>query len=236
MEIKDYVVIGISGSALFLSLTSLVITLVQKNREVRRTIRKTLSDTLESIAKINLETTKLKSLKDNDYNSEEAISLRRAYNAQRRILIAHADFLVSRYDNIATEIDCNILAAAYATVGDQQRAEHFWRKTIDKSISLPIRHMNLRGFGVFLFNNDNVDFGRNCFCQALSINLLENDDNKILRADTYLMLCDLEKQKGFKKEYELSLEEAMTIASQIKNERRKNEMINRIRAYIPKTT
>lgn len=233
MVIKDYIVIFISGSALTLSLISLIITLVQKNKEVKRTIRKTLSDTLESISKINIETTKLKSSKDIDDNSEAIISLRRTYNAQRRVLIAHADFLISKYDNVSTEIDCNILAAAYATVGDQEKSEYFWKKTIDKSISLPIKHMNLRGFGTFLFHNDKIDLGRKCFNDALSIKLAENDDNRILQTDTYLMLSELEKEKGNKEEYDLNFSEAIGVLSTIKNERRKNEMHGRMRRHLP---
>jgi len=108
MTTKDYILISISAAALILSLISLVVTLVQKNRETKRTIRKNLSDTLENISKIAIESTKLRASKDTDFNSEPIILLRRNYNSQRRVLIAHADFLVDRYDNIATEIDCNI--------------------------------------------------------------------------------------------------------------------------------
>jgi hypothetical protein len=154
METKDYILIIISGSALTLSLISLIVTLVQKNKETKRTIRKTLSDTLESISKIGIETTKLKSTKGLDFNSDSTIQLRRNYNSQRRILIAHADFLINRYDKIATEIDCNILAGSYSIIGDQEKAEYFWQKTVDKSISRPIKLMNLRSYGIFLFNNE----------------------------------------------------------------------------------
>jgi len=220
---------------LTLSLISLVVTLVQKNKETKRTIRKSLTDTLESISKINIETTKLKYSKELDINSEASINLRRTYNSQRRILIAHADFLIMRYDKLATEIDCNILAGAYATIGDQDKAEYFWQKTIDKSISPPIRHMNLRGFGTFLFFNDKEDLGRQFFTKALLLDLKENDENKILKTDTYLMFYDLEKEKGNKEKYGLYLAKAMEVSSTIKNDQRKNEMQDRIRLKQPNT-
>jgi len=178
METKDYILIVISGCALILSVISLIVTLIQKNKETKRTIRKTLTDTLESISKIGIESTKLRGSKDIDYNSEQAIQLRRNYNSQRRILIAHADFIVGKYDKLANEIDCNILAGAYATIGDQDKAEYFWQKTIDKSISTPIKHMNLRGFGIFLFNSGNEKLGRAIFREALVQKLTENDENK----------------------------------------------------------
>lgn len=112
--------IFISAAALTLSLISLIVTLVQKNKETKRTIRKNLSDTLESISKIAVESAKLRASKETDFNSEAIILLRRNYNSQRRILIAHANYLIERYDKISTEIDCNILAGAYATIGDME--------------------------------------------------------------------------------------------------------------------
>jgi len=233
MEIKDYIVIIISGCALTLSLISLIVTLIQKHKETNRTIKKTLTDTLESISKIGIESTKLKSSKDLEFNSEAAIQLRRNYNSQRRVLIAHADFLIMRYDNLATEIDCNILAGAYAAIGDQEKAEYFWRKTINKSASPPIKLMNLRGFGIFLFAIGNDDNGRKFFNEALSLNLTENDENKILQVDTYLMLCELERESGNKENYEINLTGAMEVYSKIKNKRKKDEMYERIRLKLP---
>src|SRR5512138_2778191 len=129
MVTKDYILIGLSSGAIIISLISLIITLIQKNRETNRTIRKTLTDTLENISKIEIETTKLRNAKDCDFNSESNIRLRRNFNSQRRILIAHADFLIQKYDKITTDIDCNLLAHAYSIVGDQEKAEYFWVKT-----------------------------------------------------------------------------------------------------------
>ncbi|MBI5915302.1 MAG: hypothetical protein HY842_07990, partial [Bacteroidetes bacterium] len=133
-------------------------------------------------------------------------------------------------------IDCNILAGAYSIIGDQTKAEYFWQKTIDKSISPPIRVMNLRGFGIFLFNNGKEELGRKSFNEAFSLDLSENDENKILITDTYLMLSDLEKESGTKEGYDLSLTKAMEVSSTIKNSRRKDEMHERIRMKLPPAT
>lgn len=207
---------------------------MQKNKETKRAIRKTLTDTLESISKINIETTKLLTSKENDNDSEVSITLRRIYNSQRRVLIAHADFLILRYDKLATEIDCNILAGAYATIGDQDKAEFFWKKTVDKSISLPIKVMNLRGFGTFLFSHGKEERARKIFNEAISLNLIENDQNKIILIDTCLMLCDLETDFGGKEKYEASLTKAIELWSTITNPGRKEEMFRRMRRKLPK--
>ncbi len=233
MTTKDYILILISASALTLSLISLIVTLVQKNKETKRTIRKNLSDTLESITKIGIESSKLKASKDTDFNSEPIILLRRNYNSQRRILIAHADFLIDHYDNISTDIDCNILAIAYTAISDIDKAEYYWQKTITKSISKPIRVMNLRGYGTFLFNNEKEELGRECFKEALSVDLTINDENRILQIDTCLMLCDLENEFGTTDKSEASLSKAMQLLATIKSGARKNEMHDRIRQKLP---
>lgn len=235
METKDYIIISFSGCALTISIVSLIITLIQKNKETKRAIRKTLTDTLEGISKINIEAAKLSATEDFNFNSQANISLRRNYNTQRRILITHADYLIQKYDFLASEIDCNILAAAYSTIGDQEKADFFWRKTIDKSISKPIRLMNLRGFGAFLFKNEQEELGRKYFNEGLLLELPENDENKILKLDTYLMLCDFEKEIGSKVHYETSLTNAMEILATIKSKRRKDEMYERIRTKLPST-
>lgn len=224
MTTKDLIVIIISACALTLSLFSLIITLIQKSKETKRTIRKTLTDTLEGVSKINVEASKLKAANDIDFSSESMISLRRNFNSQRRILLAHADFLVQRYDELTTDIDFNILAGAYATIGDYEKAEVYWKKTIEKSFSLAMKHMNMRGFGIFLFKIGKQDLGREIFNEALKLELLDNDENKILRIDTCLMLADSEKEYDAKENYDAILIEAMTIWATIKNGHKKAEM------------
>jgi hypothetical protein len=79
----------VSIAALLISVLSLIVSIVQKQKETDRSIRKSLSDSLENVSKINLEVSKLK--QDQAlFNSANGIDLRRMYNSQRRILIAHA--------------------------------------------------------------------------------------------------------------------------------------------------
>lgn len=235
MEVKDYLVISISGSALIISLISLIITIIQKRNETERAIRKSLSETLENIAKINLEVAKMRSSKDVDFNSDSIIALRRNYNGQRRILIAHADYLIKKYDNLATEIDCSTLANAYYDITDLIKAEEFWGKTVEKSMSPPIKLMNLRGYGGFLFDIEKEDIGREVFKQAFAVQLPENDENRVLKCDTYLMLAELEKNRN-KENYDKCLTGAMEVWGTIKNKYRKDEMNERIRRVIPQNS
>ena len=230
---KDYITIFISVSAFGLSLFSLIVTLVQKNKETKRTIRKNLSDTIENISKIGIETAKLQANKDTDFNSDAIIAIRRKYNSQRRSLITHADFLLQHYENLATETDYNVLADTYVAVGDIERAEYYWLKTIEKTKSNALRIMNLRGYGIFLFHNEKIELGRKIFDEAQQVELTVNDENRVMKIDTCLMLCDMETEFGSKENYEASLIKAMEILATMTSKRRKDEMHKRLRQKLP---
>jgi tetratricopeptide (TPR) repeat protein len=212
METKDYYTIIISVIALIVSIFS---NFFQKTKEDKRAIRKNLSDTLESVTKINIENTKLR--QNNIEITPENIELRRNYNTQRRILIAHADYLISTYDKIVTEIDCNIVAIAYSNIGDPNRAEFYWKKTIEKSVSLPIKHMNLRGYASFLFNQGKMESGRNKYREALMIDLPDTDNNRDMISDTYLMWAKSEKSYNNENEANKLIEDASSFCSRIGN-------------------
>jgi len=231
MEIKDVIVIIISGAAIIISLVSLIVTFIQKGKETKRTIRKSLTDTLENISRINLETAKLSSTSK---NIEDIIRLKRNYNSQKRLLISNADFLIHNYDKLVTEIDCCLLASSYFSIGDQEKAEYYWEETIAKSISLPIRHMNLRGYGIFFFENGEVTKGRQKFEEALNLKLTSNDTNNMMISDTYIMLAELEHDCKNNKNYNDCLTNAMTTSAKVLNVKRKGEMQQRIRTRLPK--
>jgi hypothetical protein len=74
---------------------------------------------------------------------------------------------------------------------------------------------------------------RTYFNEALSLELLENDENRVLKADTILMLCDMEKEFGTKENHEHYLTMFMEVLSTIRSERRKEEMHERIRTKLP---
>jgi hypothetical protein len=233
MEQKDYILIALSGTALTISIVSLIITLVQKNKETKRTIRKTITDNLESIAKANIEINKLKGQKETDFNSESSISIRRNINSQKRAVLSNAKYLIDRYSDISTESDYNILAGAYSDIGDQTLADKYWKLSVDKSTNPEVLIMNLRGYGNYKFANNDIELGRELYYQATQIDLTETDEHYILKCDTYIMLADHEKNLN-KANFDSCLSSAMENLSNIRNENRKNEMHDRIRRRISK--
>ncbi len=233
MEQKDYILIALSGTALTISIVSLIITLVQKNKETKRTIRKTITDNLESIAKANIEINKLKGQKETDFNSESSISIRRNINSQKRAVLSNAKYLIDSYSDISTESDYNILAGAFSDIGNQKLAEKYWKLCVDKSDNPEILIMNLRGYGNYKFANNDIEQARLLYYQATKIDLTKTDEHSVLQCDTYLMLADHEKNID-KTIFDNCLTNAMEALSEIKNEHRKNEMHERIRRRLPK--
>jgi tetratricopeptide (TPR) repeat protein len=229
MDSKDYYTVGISLIALIISIFS---NFYQKQKEDKRAIRKNLSDTLESVTKINIENVKLANSLIND--SIEGVSLRRSYNTQRRILVAHANFLILNYDSIVTDIDCNIMAGAYNSIGDYDKASSYWEKTINKSDSNPILHMNLRGFASFLFSQGKIDAGRNKYKEAFSINLEDNDPNRRLLSDTYFMWALVEKGENNFNEEKRLISDAKSACSRIGNKILRTQMENQINNHLTK--
>lgn len=233
MTQKEYIVIIISATALGISILSLIITLFQKYKENKRTIRKTISDNLESIAKANIEFNKLKSQKDSDFNSEPNILIRRNINSQKRAILSNVKFLIDKNSDIATESDYTILAGAFADIGDQSLADQYWKLAIDKSRSPEILIFNLRGYGSFKFRNNDYDNARLLYEQANQVNLTETDEHAVIKCDTYLMLADHERNSN-KITFENCLTLAMEELSKIKNGHRKNEMHERITRRLSK--
>jgi tetratricopeptide (TPR) repeat protein len=228
---KDYYTIIISVIAL---IVSIFLNFFQRAKDEKRSTRKDLSDTLESIAKINIENTKLR--QNNVEATPEIIELRRNYNSQRRILIAHADFLISNYDDIVIDIDCNIAAGAYKTIGDYDKAELYWKKTIEKSDSAPIKHMNLRGYGTFLFEQGKIEAGRSKFREALLIDLPDSDASKSLITDTYLMWAKLERDFNYESEAIRLIGDAVNTCSRIGNRNTKAEREKQIQQVLSTIT
>lgn len=233
MEQKDYILIAFSGTALTISIISLIITLIQKNKETKRTIRKTITDNLESIAKANIELNKLRAQKDTDFNSDYNIAIRRNVNSQKRVVLSNAKYLIDRNLDIATESDCNLMAGAFTDIGDFGMAEHYWKITLQKSRSPEILIMNLRGFGMFKFAKNEIEEARELFKKADKINLTESDSHFAIKCDTQLMLSDFEINLD-KKRYENCLTNSMEYLSKIKNTNKQNEMQERVRRKIAK--
>lgn len=128
MDIKDIVVIGISSSALIFSITSFVLTFRQRALQNTRDIRKSLTEAISGLGDVSLARTRLDA--DNPIATEQIVGLRRLYNSQRRYLANHAEYLARQTPSLVSDIDYQILAVAFAAIGDYDRAQKHWESCV----------------------------------------------------------------------------------------------------------
>lgn len=234
MEKKDIITLIISSIALILSFTSFIITINQKKRENIRILRKNLSDTLNDLLAISIAMGKLIADTKNDFTNE-IIELRRSYNTQRKALLIHADFLINENPELATDTDYNIMANNWNIVGNYPKAEQYWQMTIQKSDDLVIKHMNLRGYAIFLFFQGNMPSGRSKFNEALELRLPDTENVKKTISDTYVMWARIEKNFKFYSEAQRLLELAKNSCERISHMRIKNEVEKQIQLFESET-
>ena len=124
LETKDIIVVGISSLALVTAVLSFVFTFRQRAREIKRGIRISLTDTLGQLVEVGLARAKLDV--EHPEASDQITSLRRMYNAQRRHLANHAEYLVCQVPELATDIDYNLLAGTFSAIGDSNKTQQYW--------------------------------------------------------------------------------------------------------------
>lgn len=226
MDTKDIFVVTISSLALLTSVTSFFLSFKQRSDENHRGIRKSLSETLGELTEVSIIRHKL----DIEYpeSTDKIVVLRRMYNSQRRYLASHAEYLAEQIPALITEIDYNLLAGAYHSIGDYSKTQHYWSLCVEKSPSDVIRAMNLRGYARFLFALKGVELGRQKFDEALSLFRPDTDPSLRERADTYAMWAKIEHDFGFKAESVSLKLQALAEANKIDNVGMRDE----ITAYI----
>jgi tetratricopeptide (TPR) repeat protein len=213
MDAKDIVVIGLSSSALIVSITSFVLTFRQRVLENIRGVRKSLTDVISDLGDVALARAKLDA--DNPTVTEQITRLRRLYNSQRRYLANHAEYLAAQIPALVSDIDYSVLAVAFDAIGDYDRAQKHWENCVSASPSAPLLAMNLRGFARFLFFQGNAQLGRKKYHESLEVELPDTDNIRQIRADTYAMWAKTEMDFGYEQEARRLKEQAISTAKRI---------------------
>jgi tetratricopeptide (TPR) repeat protein len=159
---------------------------------------------------------------------ERVVALRRNFNAQRRYLANHGEFLVAQIPELTTDIDCAVIAGAFDSHGDYQRAERFFPMAVEKSPNSALKAVNLRGLARFWFRRGNAQRGRKCYEESLQIDLPDTDSMRQFSADTYLLWAKTEEECGFLEESHRVRELAMSAAKRIGHARMRDGMIGQI--------
>lgn len=212
----------LSGMAFILSAAAFIFTVIIQLKERRRNIRQTLSAALSDLARINVETAQIK--KDEKESSPETIRIRKSYNSQRGTLVSGADFLIHENMKIITSADCELMAMTYDDIGDTQKAEEYWLLAVDHARNETQKHLHLRDYAAFLFDNNREKDSRQYFEQAVHADIRQTDDDLRMLADTFLMWAGLEKNLGEEKEFHRLINEAKTACKAIKHKAKNREM------------
>ena len=226
LQSKDILTLAVSFISAVIALTALFVTYRQRSREDSRGMRKSLTDTLASMAEVNLAMAKLRL--EHPESNDSIVGLRRAYNSQRRYLASHAEFLLEQIPSLSTDIDHNLLAQAFDTMGHYEKALEHWKACVEKSPGPSLRAMNLRGFARFLFFQGNSKLGQQKYDESLQVDLPDNDSNRRLRADTYAMWSVTEREFGFVEEARRRREQGLAEAKRIGHSGMRDEILQYI--------
>lgn len=213
MQTKDFLTIGLSSVALIVSIISLVLSFRQRAQENLRGVRKTLTETLGQLAEVSMSFAKLDA--EHPEQTDQIVNLRRMHNAQRRYLAKHAEYMISHIPDLSTDIDYNMLAQAFRSIGDYDKAQKYWELCVAKSESELILAMNLRGYANFLFFQGNPQLGRKKYQESLELPLPDTDNVRRDRTDTYAMWARVEMDFGYKGEALRLCEQAQQAANRI---------------------
>lgn len=221
-KITELIAPVLSGLALMLSAAAFIFTVLIQTKERRRNIRQTLSTALSDLARINVETSKLK--KDEKESTPETVRIRKNYNSQRGTLVSGADFLMNENSKIVTDADCELMAITYDDIGNTKKAEEYWLMAIKHAPNPTQTHLHQRDYAAFLFDNNREQDGRKYFEQAIGADINDTDENLRCLIDTYLMWALLEKNFGNDNEFNRLMDEAKSACQNIKHRGKKQDM------------
>lgn len=227
MDTKDIVTIVLAGAAFAFSISSFVLTFRQRTIEDKRNIRKSLTDVVAELSKVNIAFNQLDL--DHPNSAKRAIvGFRRNYNTQRRYLANHGEFLAAEIPELTTDVDCIAFGMAFDAVGDNVKAQNFLELAVSKSPTNMLRMWNLRALARFWFGQGNAALGRKTYEESLQLKLPDTDAVRDAVADTYFLWAAIEEEHGYMKEAQRNRELAKAAAQRIGNRQMRENMENKL--------
>ncbi|WP_156648077.1 hypothetical protein [Methylobacterium sp. Leaf88] len=194
MPEKDKFVILTGIVSVFISTSSALISLIsyrQKGREGAYALRKQLSDTMQKILDLNME-----SAKRNNDPDKYPRNFGGLINDQRRFHARVALSLMGRIGPLVSRWEYQLAARAFADLSDLDTAKSMYL-IATKSRSSPVEDATvLRGYGRFLFQSGEVDSARVAMEDAVAY-LSESDNLAHERGFTYELWAEHELDFGY---------------------------------------
>ena len=126
---------------------------------------------------------------------------------------------------MSTDIDHGIIAGAFESVGDFERANYHWGKCVQKSPALALKAYNLRGHARFLFSQGKPEAARQKYDESLSVANIDSDRTRRDKADTLMFWALAERDYGFLEEGARRRDQALAEAKRIGNSASRAEML-----------
>jgi tetratricopeptide (TPR) repeat protein len=227
VEKKDIILVTPGVLAFIFSIVTFIWTFRQHAIEDRRNTRKSLTDVVAELTKVNIAYNRL----DLDYPQSvepTVVNLRRSYNNQGRYLANHGEFLANQIPELTSDIDCIALASAFESSGDYIKAQKFFEQAVEKWPTSVLRMWNLRGFARFWFNQGNAQRGRKTYEESLQQQVPDTDSIRQTIADTYLLWSRLEDEHGYVDEAKRACTLGQQAASRIGNSRMREIMLKQL--------
>jgi hypothetical protein len=195
LPLKDKLTLLLSGVAAIISVVTFCLTYIQRRRENRRALRRSLTDVISELNKVNVAFAKLEI--ENPHSADDLIlNLRRQYSDQRWFFANEAEFVSEKIPKLVTDIDALMIAHAFMTVHDYGRSERFFKLAVSKARNNNTRSVSLRNLAQFYFRKGDARAGRKIFEEALQDTVRES------ASDLYLFWAREEKQAGCSEESE----------------------------------
>jgi len=232
IELKDYLTIGISLAAFGFAIASFFANFRQRDLENRRTLRKTLTDIIAEISKVNIAHAQL-DLEHPGSTRPHVIAMRRNFNGQRRYLAYHGEFIAEQIPGLTNDIDFVAIATAFDSAGDFERAKRYFNQAVEKSPSNTLRATNLRALARFSFMQGQAGQGRKYYETSLQQELPDTDSSRRFIADTLLIWACVERDTGFTSESLLIKDRAISTSGRIGNPAAREDMMKTINEALP---
>src|ERR1700740_1903662 len=100
------------------------------------------------------------------------------------------------------------MAMTYDDLGDIHKAENYWVQAIKCAATPTQLHIHQRDYASFLFNNNQVQKGREFFEKAVSASPAATDDEVRYIADTYRIWAGLERNFDNEDEFDRLIKQA----------------------------
>ena len=178
MTWNDIISLCLAGAAFVISLISMR----QKRLETERAIRRELSEAIDKLNKISIETAKL--WEDGLTPPEQ--NLLNIYGQQAVSLTRQAIYLADQIPTRVSDVEYGTLASGLVNLGNMSQAEEYFRKSVEQSPDPFSKAMNKRGYAYFLFSVGNVERGRQTFQESLETFDSPGDLNWYAKGSTYL--------------------------------------------------